>query len=85
MAHGWSRKSRAIHGEEPFRGEQEAIIRYSRKYLEKEGYDFLVFGHRHCPVDYPLNDRSRLMILGDWVTHFSYAVFDGEQLSLKTL
>jgi UDP-2,3-diacylglucosamine hydrolase len=35
-------------------------------------------------VDYSLNDRTRLILLGDWVTHFSYAVFDGQELKLET-
>lgn len=82
IANGWSRKSRQIHGEEPFRNENEAIVRYSRKYLLDQGYDFLVFGHRHCPVDYPLSENTRLFILGDWITHFSYAVFDGETMRM---
>lgn len=78
-----SRRSRLLHGVDPFKGENEPIIQYSRKYLEDKGYDYLVFGHRHCPVDYPFNNHTRLIILGDWLTHFSYAVFDGEKLELK--
>lgn len=83
IANRWSRHSRMMHGDLPFKGEKEPIVEYSRKYLESEGYDYLIFGHRHCPVDYPLNDRTRLVILGDWLTHFSYAVYDGETLKLK--
>jgi UDP-2,3-diacylglucosamine hydrolase len=30
-----------------------------------------------------LSRTSRLIILGDWITHFSYAVFDGEQLWME--
>lgn len=83
LANRWSRHSRAVHGVDPFRAEDEPIVQYSRKYLENQGYDFLVFGHRHCPVDYPLNEHTRLFILGDWMSQFSYAVFDGEKLELK--
>lgn len=83
IADRWSKHSRVIHGVDPFRGEEEPIVQYSRKHLENQEYDYLVFGHRHCPVDYPFNDRTRLFILGDWLTHFSYAVFDGDHLELK--
>ncbi len=83
IANRWSRHSRMMHGDMPFRGEQEPLVEYSRKYLVSEGYDYLIFGHRHCPVDYPLTDSTRLVILGDWLTHFSYAVFDGETLKLN--
>ncbi|MCX6225712.1 MAG: UDP-2,3-diacylglucosamine diphosphatase [Bacteroidia bacterium] len=85
IANGWSRHSRSLHGVDPFKEEKEPIVQYSRKYLEHKGYDYLVFGHRHCPVDYRLNDHTRLFILGDWLSHFSYAVFDGETLQLKHL
>jgi UDP-2,3-diacylglucosamine hydrolase len=30
-----------------------------------------------------LNRQSRLMILGDWINYFSYAVFDGENMFLE--
>lgn len=83
FAQRWSRRSRILHGEDPFKGEEEPLIQYSRKHLENQGYDYLIFGHRHCPVDYPLNKYTRLIILGDWLNHFSYAVFDGEKLELK--
>jgi UDP-2,3-diacylglucosamine hydrolase len=29
-----------------------------------------------------LAENSRIIILGDWISHFSYAAFDGENLSL---
>ncbi|MFO7617054.1 MAG: UDP-2,3-diacylglucosamine diphosphatase [Bacteroidales bacterium] len=83
LAHGWSRRSRVRHGEEPFRAEGEPIVRHARKYLIDKNFDYLIFGHRHTPVDYPLNERTRLIILGDWVSHFSYAVFDGHALALQ--
>jgi UDP-2,3-diacylglucosamine hydrolase len=83
LAHGWSKRSRVRHGEEPFREEGEPIIKYARKNLTDKGFDYLIFGHRHTPVDYPLNERTRLIILGDWVSHFSYGVFDGRDFSLQ--
>ena len=30
-----------------------------------------------------LNANSRIIILGDWINCFSYAVFDGEHLFLE--
>jgi UDP-2,3-diacylglucosamine hydrolase len=83
LASGWSKRSRMIHGEEPFKGEEEPLVRFARKNLVGQGYDYLVFGHRHMPVDYPLDDQTRLLILGDWITHYTYAVFDGETVELK--
>ncbi|MDD4087648.1 MAG: UDP-2,3-diacylglucosamine diphosphatase, partial [Bacteroidales bacterium] len=48
-----------------------------------EHYDFYIFGHRHIPLDFQLNEKARMIILGDWVTNFTYAVFNGEKLELK--
>jgi UDP-2,3-diacylglucosamine hydrolase len=68
---------------DPFRGDEEPIVRYARKHLSDQGYDYLVFGHRHCPIDYTLTEDTRLFILGDWMTHFTYAVSEGGKLELK--
>jgi UDP-2,3-diacylglucosamine hydrolase len=64
--------------------EKEMLYIYCQKKLEKQpDIDYFVFGHRHVPIDHYLNEKSRLIILGDWVTNFTYAVFDGENLELK--
>ena len=86
VAHYFSRKSRAQTGqtEEVFLGEdKEWLISYCKKVIAKEHYDFLIFGHRHLPIDFKLNDRSRYINLGDWIKYFSYAVFEGEDLTLR--
>ena len=86
IAHYFSRKSRAQTGqsEEKFLGEEkEWLIAYCKEVLAKEQYDYLIFGHRHLPIDFPLNDKSRYINLGDWINYFSYAVFDGNNLELK--
>jgi len=67
-----------------FNGEEsEWLTQYCREKLKDERYDFFVFGHRHIPLEIELNSNSKYINLGDWVTHFSYAVFDGNSLSLK--
>jgi len=45
--------------------------------------DFFVFGHRHRPADVELNHGCRMIILGDWLTNFTFAEFDGNTLELK--
>lgn len=86
IAHYFSRKSRAQTGQtdEVFLGEdKEWLIIYCREVLQKEYYDYMIFGHRHLPIDCQLNDKSRYINLGDWIKYFSYAVFDGQELELK--
>lgn len=84
-ANYFSRKSRAQTGQtnEVFLGEdKEWLILYCREILEKQHYDFFIFGHRHLPIDFKLKEHSRYINLGDWIKYNSYAVFDGENISL---
>ena len=54
-----------------------------RLLLEKKQYDYFIFGHSHIPLDVELTPESKYINLGDWITNFTYAEFNGENLSLK--
>ena len=84
IAQRWSRDSRAHNAERDAMGdiEDEWLYNYSRDLLKREHYDFLIFGHRHLPLDLSLGE-SRYINLGEWIQFNSYAVFDGEKLELK--
>jgi len=67
-----------------FLGENnEWLAHYCKRKLETKHRDFFVFGHRHLPLDIKLNERSRYINLGDWVSYFTYGVFDGETMKLN--
>ncbi|WP_207429220.1 UDP-2,3-diacylglucosamine diphosphatase [Pedobacter sp. SYSU D00535] len=85
IALAWSGHSRAIGMEKKdFLGEKkEWLITYSKEVLQKEHYDYLIFGHRHLAMDVQLGAASRYINLGEWLTQNSYAVFDGEEVYLK--
>lgn len=85
LANYFSRKSRAQTGQtdEVFLGEdKEWLILYCREVLQKKHFDFFIFGHRHLPIDFKLNESSRYINLGDWIKYNTYAVFDGDELTL---
>lgn len=85
VANYMSRKSRAKTGstEETFLGEdREWLITYCKEELQKKHYDFFIFGHRHLPIDFHLTNTSRYINLGDWISFFTYAVFDGHDVQL---
>jgi len=87
MADYFSRKSRAAAGQidEQFLGEEkEWLIIYCKEMLQKQHFDYFIFGHRHLPIDFSLNNKSRYINLGDWMRYCTYAVFDGETLVLKS-
>jgi UDP-2,3-diacylglucosamine hydrolase len=86
LAQYLSVKNKLISGEADiqFLGEdKEWLVHYSKRKLEKQHYDYFVFGHRHLPLEIPLNEKSTYINLGDWITYFTYAVFDGSTLSLQ--
>jgi UDP-2,3-diacylglucosamine hydrolase len=85
IARFWSGKSRAGQAEEQFLGEEkEWLIQYANEVLEKEYFDYFIFGHRHLPIDHTLkNGKSRYINLGEWLYQYTYAVFDGEDLYLR--
>lgn len=85
IAHRWSNHSRATGGEIPYLGEdKEHLVLFAKKQLkESPNINFFIFGHRHIMLDLMLSQTSRIVILGDWISFFSYAVFDGENLSLE--
>jgi UDP-2,3-diacylglucosamine hydrolase len=86
LANYFSRKSRAKTGlvDEVFMGdEKEWLIIHSREVLKKEHFDYFIFGHRHLPIDFQLSADSRYINLGEWINYNSYAVYDGEALTLQ--
>ncbi len=86
IASFWSKKSRASNApkDEQFKGEEnEWLALYAKEILQKEHFDYFIFGHRHLPLDIKLSEKSRYINLGEWINYNTYAVFDGENLELK--
>ncbi len=86
LAEFWSGTSRDSQGDESqFLGpEKEWLVAYSNRKIETEAIDFFIFGHRHLPIDYTLNNASsRYINLGEWLNYNSYAVFDGNDIQIK--
>jgi len=86
LGHYLSVKNKLISGEEDaiFLGEEnEWLAQYARRKNQEKARDFYVFGHRHIPLDIPI-EQARYINLGDWISHYTYAVFDGKALELKS-
>ncbi len=49
----------------------------------REGFDCAIFGHLHYPVIQNYGEKVYIN-LGDWIEHFTYAVFNGEEIQLLT-
>ena len=82
FALNWSRSNRVNGEDRPF-GCDEPLQRFVTNYKEDQKIDYFVFGHRHVAVDKSIGNNSRLIILGDWIKLYSYAVYDGNDLRLQ--
>ena len=91
-----SRLKRADGKEAPYMGEdKEFLVRFTKDYMKTHPeIDYYIYGHRHIELDLMVgrkrenrgetNSRARMLILGDWIWQFTYAVFDGEHMFLET-
>jgi UDP-2,3-diacylglucosamine hydrolase len=62
----------------------EMLYKYTEEMIKQQpDIDFFIFGHRHLPTQVSMSDSAELVILGDWISNFTYAVFDGEKLELR--
>lgn len=82
FALNWSRSNRVNGEDRPF-GCDEPLQRFVTNYKEDQKIDYFVFGHRHVAVNKSIGNNSRLIILGDWIKLYSYAVYDGNDLRLQ--
>lgn len=87
FAHRWSASSRKSgYDAHKWLGvEREASMIFAKNYIENidSSVNFFVLGHRHLLIDKVLKDNCRLIILGDCISQFSYAEWDGTNLVTK--
>ena len=85
FASKWSNYSRMSAEIAPFMGEEkEHLIQFAKEELKRSPeINYFIFGHRHIMLNHPLKDNSNIVILGDWMSYFSYAVFDSKTVELK--
>lgn len=84
----WAKHSRMKreNGTEPdYLGEdKEYLVTYTKEYLKTHpNINYFIYGHRHIMLDLMLSRSSRIVVLGDWINYFSYAVYDGEHIFLE--
>ena len=80
-----SKRSRAKTGhlDEFFLGESEEwLIQYSIEIQARNKHDYYVYGHRHLPFHYPLNEATYVN-LGEWLYNQTFAVIENGELLLK--
>lgn len=86
LGYGWSKVNREKLADEDtsYRGENnEELIVFAKQYDATPKIDYFVFGHRHIDLKLQLKNNSQVIILGDFVSIFSYGVFDGKEFRLE--
>lgn len=85
LAHTWSARSRKKGGFAGYLGEdKEYLVRFSKEKLkDNPKINYFIYGHRHILLNLPIAEQSNVVILGDWITLYSYAMFNGETISLE--
>lgn len=85
LGNSWSRKHRYENDLDDlsYKGlEKEWLVVYAKEKLKTEKIDYFLFGHRHIAVHLKVGN-AEFVNLGDWINNFTFAVFDGEALSLQ--
>ena len=85
IAHRWSSYSRIRSNkkEEPFLGDDEWLLQYCKSIEEKHHHDFYLFGHRHLPLELPINQQSKYINLGEWMNYYTFASIDKDNCQLE--
>ena len=80
-----SKRSRDTHAHsKDSKDSKEQSILLNHAEQVSQNIDFFICGHMHSPQLKTLSDGSTIYCnLGDWMTHFSYGVWDGATLKLE--
>ncbi len=85
LANYWSKKSRQHtgHHDATYLGDdKEFLVQFVLDMEQSHHFDYYIFGHRHLPIQKTIGN-SQYVNLGDWLSYFTYAVWDGQDMILK--
>ena len=74
-----SRKSRHYTSQKDY-GEVDGMMKFAAQKIA-EGYNYIVMGHNHKPVFEKIGNGTYIN-LGDWISHYTYGVYDGSSFRL---
>lgn len=84
FAHSWSSHSRKSGGYVPREGVGSSLVEFAENYnfTHTPKIDYFIFGHQHIMLEKSLQNGGKMLIIGDWISKFSYAVWDGNDLKM---
>lgn len=65
--------------------DHDDYLEFAKEKMESEKADFVIMGHRHNPLRHEVQSKGIYLNLGDWLYHFSYAVYENGDMRLEYL
>ena len=65
--------------------ENEWLAIFAKEQLQKEHFDYFIFGHRHLPMQIKVGENSEYINIGDWLQNYTYGVMENGIFELKKL
>lgn len=86
FAHKWSSASRASEDntcQEITKKYIDNILAFTKEHARVHtDIDYYIFGHIHEIADEKISKKARCILLGEWISKFSYAVYDGNDVKI---
>lgn len=85
FATGWSAHNRTTKHYKPTTHSRayEALLAFTQDHAKRHpGKRYYLYGHLHIVKHEFVTADAHITVLGDWLTHFTYAVWDGQALQL---
>ncbi len=85
FAYNWSRHSRKLEGPSAKDSKRmmDNIKEFTSEYISMHPeIDYFLFGHLHLLERFSISGNCEVLVLGEWISTFSYAKWDGKSLEL---
>lgn len=79
----WCSQSSRDHTANKDYGDEGEYVDFAENKV-KEGFDHVIMGHTHKPLEKVFGDGKSLINTGDWIHNFSYAKFENNKLTLES-
>lgn len=88
FAHRWSNSSRKkgnLEAEEKIQMHKQHILDFAKSHSVACPHTrYYIFGHLHIADKVTISESASAIFLGDWTDKYTYAVFDGNDITLHT-
>lgn len=85
FAFGWSRHSRQDGMKSEYAATPVRLETFAREQSASQpDIRYFIFGHLHILHRNRVSETAEAIVLGEWISRCSYAVFDGNELDIRT-